>query len=296
VQRAVANPNDVGFRVDAVTGASVPRVSAAAGLFRDATGKAEDFDLQQIFVSFIAPVGKGLRIDAGKWVTHIANEVIPGYDGYNDQATRSMLFGYGVPFSHTGIKATYPFSAKWTAMLEVCEGWDVWKDNNSAKSFGGQLAVTPAEGVVLYFNAMTGPERAGNDRDNRTEGDLVAIWKTSSVTSLGLDLIVGKDQNAASPGVDGTWSSAVLYAHRALSSRFALNIRGEVFDDSQGGTRTGTSQRFVSITVTPEMTLTPHVVVRSDLRLDHSSVSAFQKGTGVTGSQPTVMVSAIVKF
>jgi len=296
VQRAVARPGDVGFRIDAVAGASVPKMAAAAGLFRDATGKAGNFDLQQIFVSYIAPVGKGLRIDAGKWVSHIANELIPGYDGYNEQATRSLLFGYGAPGTHTGVKVTYALSPQWTAMLEVCEGWDVWKDNNSAKSFGGQLAVTPADNVAVYVNAMIGPERPGNDSDNRTVGNFIATWKTSPVSSLGLDLVVGQDQNAVGPGTDGTWSSAVLYAHRGLSTRFALNLRGEVFDDSHGGTRTGTRQRLVLLTVTPELTLSPHVVVRSDVRLDRSSVSVFQKGTGLAASQPTVLVSAIVKF
>jgi len=295
VQRAVASSNDLGFRVDAVVGQSVPKMSAAAGLFRDASGKAGDFDLQQIFVSYIAPIGKGLRIDAGKFLTHIANEVIPGYDGYNEEATRSMLFGYGAPGSHTGAKATYAFSPKWSAMLEVCEGWDVWKDNNSSLSFSGQVAVTPADNVALYFNAMTGPERSGNDDDNRTIGNIIATWKLSSVSSVALDALVGHEQNAAGPGIDASWSSVVLYGHRALSARFALNARGEVFDDADG-TRTGAAQRVVSFTLTPEMTLTPHFVVRSDLRLDHSNVSVFEKDAGLTASQSTILVSAIFKF
>src|ERR1017187_3508993 len=83
LQKAVAKPGDTGFRVDAVAGGSIPRVSAAAGLFRDSTGKAQDFDLQQAFVSWIAPAGRGLRLDFGKYVTHHGYEVIEGYDGYN---------------------------------------------------------------------------------------------------------------------------------------------------------------------------------------------------------------------
>ena len=295
VQRAVANANDVGFRIDAVVGQTVPRVSAAAGLFRDASGKAGDFDLQQIFVSYVAPVGKGLRIDAGKWVTHFAYEVIPGFDGYNDQATRGFLFGYGVPYAHTGIKASYAFSPQWTAMIEVAEGWDVWKDNNSSKSFGAQLAVTLADNVALYFNGMAGPERSGDNTDNRTAGDIVATWKLSPITSFALDVLVGREQNAVSPGVDGSWSSVALYGHRSLSSRFALNLRGEMFHDADG-TRTGTTQRLLALTLTPEMTVSSHFVVRSDLRLDHSSVSVFNKGRGLSASQPTMLVSAIAKF
>ena len=41
-------------------------------------------------------------------------EVIEGYDGWNDQYSRSLLFGYAIAFTHTGVKATYPF---WTIRL-----------------------------------------------------------------------------------------------------------------------------------------------------------------------------------
>src|SRR5262245_20043740 len=42
-ERAATKPRDSGFRVDLAVGGSVPRVSAASGLFRDATtGEAED--------------------------------------------------------------------------------------------------------------------------------------------------------------------------------------------------------------------------------------------------------------
>jgi hypothetical protein len=94
VQRAIAEPGEFGFRVDAVTGTHVPKVSAASGLFRDSdTGEAHDLDLQQVLASWIAPVGNGLRIDAGKFVTPFGYEVIEGYDGWNDNLTRGFLFG-----------------------------------------------------------------------------------------------------------------------------------------------------------------------------------------------------------
>ncbi|HYN43778.1 MAG TPA: outer membrane beta-barrel protein, partial [Thermoanaerobaculia bacterium] len=119
LQKVASAPGEAGFRVDAVAGASIPRVSAAAGLFRDDDGKAEDFDLQQAFVSYVAPLGSGLRFDAGKFATHCGYEVIEGYDGYNDNATRSFLFGYAEPSSHTGLKATYAFSGTVSTMVEV---------------------------------------------------------------------------------------------------------------------------------------------------------------------------------
>ena len=93
VQKPVSQPGGWGFRTDITAGQSVPRIAASNGLFRnDETGEAGNFDIHQLFVSYIAPLGKGLRLDVGKYVTHMGYEVIEGYDGWNDNATRSFLF------------------------------------------------------------------------------------------------------------------------------------------------------------------------------------------------------------
>ena len=65
VQIAASKPNDAGFRVDLAGGNSVPQVSKA----QDQT--VAQFDLQQVFASYIAPLGSGLRFDVGKYVTHM---------------------------------------------------------------------------------------------------------------------------------------------------------------------------------------------------------------------------------
>jgi hypothetical protein len=296
LQRAVAKPNDFGFRIDAVTGTSVPRLSAAAGLFRDANGKAGNFDLQQLFVSYVVPVGSGLRIDAGKWLTHIANEGIPGYDGYFDNATRSVLLGYGAPTTHTGIKTTYMLSSAWTAMFEVIEGWDVWKDNNSVKSFGAQVAITPVDGVAVFVNGIVGPERTDNNHDGRALGNLIATWKLSPSMSLALDALLATEKNAAGPGDDATWASTVFYARNTITKRFAVILRGERFDDSSDGVRTGTRQTLLEGTVTPEFKITNNFVARCDLRLDHSTARVFESRTGNLSSQPTVLLNVLARF
>ena len=48
-------------------------------------------------------------------------EVIDGYDGFNDNATRSFVFGYAIPFTHTGLKASYTFSDQVAGMLMLCQ-------------------------------------------------------------------------------------------------------------------------------------------------------------------------------
>lgn len=92
LQKGVAKGGDFGFRIDLEAGSAIPVKTQSAGLVLG-TGA----DLQQALVSYIAPVGEGLRLDFGKFVTHMGLEVIEGYDGYNDNYSRSLLFDYAIP-------------------------------------------------------------------------------------------------------------------------------------------------------------------------------------------------------
>ncbi len=295
LQKIASAPREAGFRIDAVAGASIPRMTAAAGLFRDDDGAAGDFDLQQAFVSYVAPLGSGLRFDAGKFGTHCGYEVIEGSDGHNDNATRSFLFGYAEPASHTGLKATYALSETVSAMVAVVNGWDNVKDSNSSKSLGGQLAFTLSSNAAVYVNALHGPERTGDDGNDRTFLNLVGTWKLGAGSALGLDAVWATEEDAVGPGRDATWGGVALYGRLGLSPSFALVVRAEVFDDPDG-VRTGTSQTLTELTLTPELKLAPGLVLRADLRLDRSSRDVFEKESGLTGTQPTVLLNALTFF
>ena len=291
LQKAVSKPGETGFRVDAEAGSSIPRVSAAYGLFQ-----GQDFDLKQAFVSWIAPVGSGLRLDAGKYVTHFGYEVIEGYDGWNDNATHSFLFGYAIPYTHTGLKASYTFSDQLAGMLEIVNGWDDARDNNSSKSIGAQIAWTPAKTVTVTGNFMTGPERANVNSDPRTLFNVVAQWKLTDLTAFTLDAVYGSEKGAVTPGATASWSAIAGYARLGLSDVLAFCLRAEYFDDPDGA-RTGTVQKLKELTVTPEVKVSSHLVFRGDLRVDWSDAGVFSKKGGATmSSQPTVLLNALYVF
>jgi Putative beta-barrel porin-2, OmpL-like. bbp2 len=152
LQKAVSNPGDFGFRTDVVYGATAV-IGAARGLFRDpVTGVAQQIDLQQAFVSYIVPVGHGLRVDFGKFVTNVGAEYLDGYDGYNDNFSRSILFNWAIAFTHTGLRFSYTFSDKLTLAAMLVNGWDNFLDNNQAKSFGLFATITPHPTLNLYVN------------------------------------------------------------------------------------------------------------------------------------------------
>jgi hypothetical protein len=306
VQRPISKPGEAGFRVDATAGAAIPKVLAATGLFRDENGAAHDFDIPQVFISYIVPVGRGLRIDAGKFYTMHGFEAIEGFDNHNDNATHSFLFGYALPGTHTGVKATYAFSDKVSGLVYLTNGWDNVKDNNSAKSLGAQMTVTPNARFSLSTGYMGGPERTGDDADARRLVDVVASYTPSDRLKLGLNYDYGHEANlvpmaAAECGCgvqahgDATWQGIAGYARMTVSGQFALSMRGEWFDDTQG-VRTGAVQRLTEFTVTPEYRVTPKLIVRGDIRIDRSNQAVFETRRGVSTNQPTARLNVLFAF
>jgi len=288
LQRAVAKPREAGFRMDFAAGGSIPRVSAAAGLFRDpATGAAQDFDLQQAFASYIAPLGAGLRFDAGKFITHHGAEVIEGYDGWNENATRSFLFGYAIPFTHTGLRAVYAFDPRVSATAMIVNGWDVATDNNRAKSFGAQVAFTPRPEVAWYLSGMIGRERPEGDGETRRLLDIVATLKPAAKLTMTANFDLGHEND--------DWYGGALTARWQARERFGLIARAEGFDD-RAAVRTGTSQTLAEFTLTPELHVTPHLVVRADLRRDRSNHPTFMNRRRATDHQTTVLLNVLGWF
>ncbi len=289
IQRAADKPNQLGFRFEMIAGSGVPEITASSGLFRDRhTGVAHHFDIPQMYARYVVPLAKGLALDAGKFATHMGYEVIGGYDGYNDNYTRSFLFGYGIPFTQTGARASYTFNSHLSAMASVTNGWDDFQRINHAVTWGAQLGVNPTATSTLAFNFIHGPERWRNDRDQRSVGEVVATWKATHQLTLATDALYGHEENGVMPGVDAIWKAIDAYATYKFSAKFSVALRGERFRDG-GGTRTGTDQALNGYTVTPAYTFKPgltrldehlkkldgFVTLRGDLRWDHSDRQVF---------------------
>lgn len=293
VQIAPTKPNDAGFRVDLAVGNSIPQITKS----QDQT--VAQFDLQQLFVSYIAAVGSGLRFDFGKYVTHLGYEIIEGYDGYNDNYSRSILFGYAIPFTHTGVKASYAFSNKVGAMFEVVNGWDLVRDNNRSKSVGAQVSLTPVSPLTVILNWIGGPELSGDNHMNRNVFDLVAILKPTTRLTLGLNGDYGKENGTSivNPGSDATWKGITGYATLAVTDKFSVGLRGETFQDEDGvRLGTGTKVTLSEGTFTPSYKLTNHVLLRGEVRFDKADQPILTKRATFADKQTTVGVNVIFVY
>lgn len=288
-QKEAKDPGNVGFRVDLNHGFSLPAVEHSTGV-----AQSDDFDLQQIYVSYNAPVGNGLLIDFGKFITHMGLEVIEGYDGWNYNYSRSILFGWAIPFTHTGLRVSYDFNDVFSAMLMVVNGWDNVTDNNDAKTLCFHLGIAPWEKVSLSLNYIGGPEQANNDQNWRQGINAVLILKPAERWELQLNGDYGWEEMGTT-GPDVEWGGFAGVVRYAFTDFLAVNLRGEYFDDNDGA-RTGVGQELWEVTLTPEITISEHLILRPEYRHDESSAGFFNNNGVVSDSQDTIAMNAIFFF
>ena len=157
LKKDAVNPSDAGFRVDLTAGSSIPRVAHSAGL------EIGDLDIHQMYLSYVPPIGNWLKVDVGKFITPVGYEVIEGYDGYDDNYSRSFLFGYGIPYTHTGVRALFSPAEDFSGLAMVVNGWDNSIDSNRSKTLCGQLSLGPIQGIRMSAAILYGPEKPNND-------------------------------------------------------------------------------------------------------------------------------------
>jgi hypothetical protein len=310
IQHPVSEPRQFGFRYNMIAGSGVPEVTAAYGMFRNSTtGIAHHFDIPEVYFSYIISLKHGLRLDLGKFATNFGYEVIGGYDGYNDNFSRGFIFGYGLPFTHTGVKLSYPFSGRISGALLVTNGCDAVTRLNGGVTLGGQIAAVTSRNTTLTFNILHGPERPHNDHDQRSLYEMVGTWKVLPRLSLAFDGLYADEDHAASNGSDAIWKGLAGFSKYNFTKAFSFAFRGEAFADS-GGSRTGTTQTLLGFTLTPEYDLPAKfsrirhefkradgkLALRGEFRRDSSDKNTFRMGTGFTNHQFTTAANLIYLF
>lgn len=273
----VPERNRVGFKLDVAAG-DVQNIifdSVRAASPGSVRGLARS--IQQASVSYLAPIGKGLRLDVGKFVTHIGGETIESIK--NRHHSRAYFYTYGIPFQDFGLRVNYAFSPKVYAEFYALKGWNVTFDNNAGQTYGLTLGYTPNAKFSLYANYLGGPERNDNSRDRRDLGDFQIVYSPTETLQTMLNIDIGRDENAVAAGQDAKWRGVSLHLRKNIKGRFFPALRLEYFDDPQGFA-TGVAQSVGSFTFTGDYKVGKKdgfvkFMLRPEVRLDVSDAPFF---------------------
>ena len=268
----------LGFRLDLGLGPAFDVIHAA-----EPGGLGPLRYIQQAFLSYQAPVGKGLTVDVGKFVTGHGAEVIETLSNWN--YSRSLLFAYAIPYYHFGLRASYPLHKTFTGTFHLVNGWNNVVDNNSGKTYGFAGAWTPNSHFSLTSTYMFGPEKTSLNRGWRRLSDTVATITVNQQVSLMFNYDYGVDRGAGAGGpAKARWTGVAGYARLAPNPWFAFIPRLEWYDDADGFT-TGTAQKLKEATVTAEFRLKEGLVSRLEYRRDWSDQRFFDRSNSPASSR-----------
>lgn len=249
----------------------------------------------QAYGTYVAPIGRGLTVDFGKFAGSLGYETNYTKDNFN--YSRAYFFNY-LPFYHMGFRASYPVSDRLTATYWLVNGANQSEDFNGFKSQALLLTMKPADRITWQANYYVGQEqRDRNPSLNPTFAPLptqpglstdqirpllrgrfhvIDTYVTFNVTdrltlALEGDYVINRvERNSAPSRVTG----GVAYARYQLSLELALAGRFEYLSD-RGGLFSGVTQALKESTVTFDYKLAEGFLLRSEWRRDFSNQRYF---------------------
>ncbi len=293
--KSVDNTNRLGYHIALGFG-------QAESIVNPAPTTALDQYLKEGYLEYMAPVGKGLQVNVGKFVTPAGAEVIESKDNWN--YSRSLLFSFAIPYFHFGASAKYAFNPKFAITTYVVNGWNNTIDNSTGKTAGFSAAWTPNAKFSITETYLAGPVLNNDNSDFRQLTDTVIAYNPTAKLSLVANYDYGRQpfdapyQSAHEiPFALAKWSGLAGYAKYAPNDKWAFALRGEYFDDNQG-LMTGTSQELNEFTATLQRTISSKLISRLEFRRDSTDARTFLRGPDETptSGQNTVTLGLVYAF
>jgi Putative beta-barrel porin-2, OmpL-like. bbp2 len=268
-------------------------------------------NIQQANVAYVAPVGAGLTLDMGVFLSPIGPEGMAIKDQWN--WSRSNLF-FGLPFYHSGMRATYPVTPRLTASLQLYNGWNNIVDSNLQLSPAAQLVYTIPDELTLaalYFGGVERLEGAPEGSSWRHLFDTYAIWTPRPDVQLLAHVDAGFERNDFGTS---SWYAGALGARWKARSWLYVAGRGDYFHESVARDENGSASPIFwagakwmsSGTLTLDTRPNDNMSVRLEYRHDQSQAPLFFAGDVATDadgnyvpdakSQDTITVGVVAWF
>ena len=315
----------VGYHVSAGYGQAASVVNNSDLLFTDGS----NFFIKEAYLSYVAPVGKGLTITVGKFVTNAGAEVIESNANWN--YSRSLLFYYAIPFFHFGAKAAYTFNPKWSVNVSLVNGWNNTTISHdpaivepvtepgiasSGLTYGGTVAFTPNAKWSFTENYYAGPVIDQFGAHSKTVND----WKQLSDSIIGYTptmkwafqvngdygtgpKLYGCEVTCVAETPAMQWWGAAGYAKYTLNAKNNFAVRYEYYCDPDGFTILGAFDPHLhyhvqEVTGTYTWNLTNSLMIRGEYRYDFSSLPIFTRGTTPESrkEQNTALIAFVYSF
>ncbi len=265
------------------------------------------FDVTQAFLQY----SRGpLTVIAGKFVTLQGSEVI--WTPTNVNASHSILFG-AIPFTHTGVRATWALSDTVSLIAGVNNGWDQLTDSNKAKTAELGVTLNPIKPLTITVSDYYGKETVpfatppgpGVADGTRNSLNVVASYTVIDPLTIGAEILsVSQDiPGAGATTTSAKYNGAALYVSYMFMPKLRGVLRAESFDDKNGfhfapAAPFATSDtKYKEVTATVSFLASDSFEARGEVRRDQANNPVFRDFTGATSKTMTsIALQGLYKF
>ncbi len=182
-------------------------------------------------VTYLAPVGRGLKLQGGIFSSLIGYDALYAKDNFS--YTRPWAADY-TPYLMMGVNASYPFTERLSGALFVINGYWHMAHANNVPSSGGQLAYKLTDRWTLKETFLVGPHQSDASFEFwRFLSDSIVEWKGESVT-IAVEYQVITERVDSPDRPRALWMAAQMPMHWALNKRWSLTLRPEFAWDRDG--------------------------------------------------------------
>src|SRR5438552_3595925 len=239
------------------------------------------FDVTQAFLQYSSGP---LTVIAGKFVTLQGSEVI--WTPTNVNASHSILFG-AIPFTHTGVRATWALSDTVSLIAGVNNGWDQVTDRNRDKTVELGATFNPIRPLNISISGYSGKEPAPlptSASGTRTSINAVGSYNINRALSVGAELL---DVSQDIPAGGGATTSQKYTGLAGYGSyMFTPKLRGvarvEQFDDKDGLHFGIAGTKYRELTATGAYLASDSFEARAELRQDQATNAVVRDFNGAT--------------
>jgi hypothetical protein len=246
----------------------------------------------QAYIKWKPAFLKGLQLDFGKFYTSTGVEVLDTDQNWN--YSRSLLFSWAQPAYHFGLRTSIPIAKHFTVGVQVINGWNNVRDNNSGKTVGptATFSWTHLSWTNVYY---FGPEKTGTNQGWRHLYDTALLVTPGMPVSFYVNFDYGAERTL--DGGKNQWVGIGSAAHVIASPSFSVTPRVEWFFDSDGFA-TGNEQKLKEATLTAEWKLCRGFASRLEFRRDWSDRATFpgDRMGELVKSQNTLSLGLLATF
>jgi hypothetical protein len=261
--------------------------------------------IQRANVSYLAPVGNGLMLQAGLFNSLVGYESLYAKDNAN--YTRSWIAD-NTPYMMFGVNARYTVNDRLSIAGFIINGYYHLSHPNDQPSYGAQVAYKPTGQLTVTETLYAGPDQ------NKTSFEFwrfylnsIVEWKHEAFL-LALSYDIGTESIASQPGGPRTFAMGGNVVGRwQINGLWAVALRPEFYWD-RNGRWTGSEQFVKAVTTTLEYAVPfgwTNTRARLEYRWDESTGAdgGFFKGgntangtPGLTASQHLLIMALLWTF